>query len=170
MTDLRVLGIDPGPTPGLVLLDLNDRATGEGRWLDGFEVLQCSAGLLLDVLEGLLSRDFTPALVQVERFVTGRRSGRSAHASAGTTTRDLVGAIEGVVRTYSLSARGETSHSVQRSAAAVKPWGTDERLDAADLLTATKGMTHARDAARHALFAACHDGGLPDPLSKEFKR
>jgi len=25
-------------------------------------------------------------------------------------------------------------------------------------------------AARHALFAAVHDGGIPDPLSKEFNR
>jgi hypothetical protein len=48
----------------------------------------------------------------------------------------------------------------------VKPWATDERLEAAGLLDLTKGMRHARDAARHALFTAVKDGGVPDPLSK----
>jgi hypothetical protein len=47
----------------------------------------------------------------------------------------------------------------------VKPWATDERLAAAGLLDPTKGMRHARDAARHALFCAVRDFGLPDPLS-----
>jgi hypothetical protein len=47
----------------------------------------------------------------------------------------------------------------------VKPWATDTRLAAAGLMEPTTGMRHARDAARHALFAAVKTYGLPDPLS-----
>jgi hypothetical protein len=57
--------------------------------------------------------------------------------------------------------------SYARSAADVKPWATDTRLQAAGLLDLTKGMRHARDAARHALFCAVCDFGLTDPLSRK---
>jgi hypothetical protein len=49
----------------------------------------------------------------------------------------------------------------------VKPWAVDKRLHAAGLLDMTAGMRHARDAARHALFCAVKDYGLPDPLSSK---
>jgi hypothetical protein len=54
-----------------------------------------------------------------------------------------------------------------RAAALVKPWATDKRLHAAGLLDATKGMQHARDASRQALYAAVHMGVTPDPLSRK---
>jgi hypothetical protein len=54
---------------------------------------------------------------------------------------------------------------VTRTAALVKPWATDKRLVAAGLLDITRGLPHARDGARHALFSAHHDSGAPDPLS-----
>jgi hypothetical protein len=163
VTDLRVIGIDPGPIPGLVMLDLNDNHQGPGRWLGDVQVLQCSAGLLVELLRELLTAHRDPVLLQVERYVVGRRSARSSSAAAGATTRDMVGAI-------CSTALGTDARVLQRSAAAVKPWATDERLERAGLLEACKGMRHARDAARHALFAACQDGHLPDPLSKEFRR
>ncbi len=53
-----------------------------------------------------------------------------------------------------------------RHSSAVFPWATDKRLRAAGLYEATTGLVHARAASRHALFAAVHDGGLPDPLSR----
>ena len=141
----RVLGVDPGPTPGIVLL-----TAAHGR-LEAREVVQCSAGVLHLVLAAL---DPYHAVIGVERFVVGRRASRSASAHAGAETRDQVGALEVLY-----------PQARFRTAAQVKPWATDERLDAAGLLEATKGLRHARDAARHALFAAVHDGVIPDPLS-----
>ena len=40
-------------------------------------------------------------------------------------------------------------------------------MAAAGLLEPTKQLRHARDAARHALFAAVADCGIPDPLSRK---
>lgn len=159
MTPARVFGIDPGPIPGIVGLWV----LGPERALSGIDVVQCSsgaAGAVLDVLLGTGSDLAT--LVQIERFVVGPRAAHSAHASAGTETRELIGGL--LAQLHQVT----SAEVVQRSAAAVKPWATDERLDAAGLLDATKGMRHARDAARHAMFAAVHNGTLPDPLSKEW--
>jgi len=156
------IGVDPGPIPGFVHL------ARRGRHLE-VDVLQCSARVAPSVLYMLLqdcrtSLGQAPALVQIERFVVGRRSSRSSTAGAGEQTRDLVGRLQ-------REAEQQDNVAIRlRSAAQVKPWATDARLEAAGLLDATKGMRHARDAARHALFAAVHDGGLPDPLSKEFNR
>lgn len=166
MTDLRVIGIDPGPVPGIVVLHIqNGRITRQ--WT---HAVQCSWPVCEHILSVFL-RDghkvWPRTLVQVERFVVGRRSGRSSSAGAGAVTRDLVGIIQAVIEDQPKTGHPELR---QRSAAAVKPWATDARLEAAGLLEATKGMRHARDAARHAIFAACHDGGLPDPLSKGFRR
>lgn len=150
------IGVDPGPIPGIVVLT---------PWDNGelaADVIQCSQGIASTLIDNLL-REYhehdQDALVAVERFVVGRGSMRAA--GAGEQTRDLIGQIQRVVSFRS------TSAFVKRSASAVKPWATDLRLDAAGLLEATKGMRHARDAARHALFAAVRDGGLPDPLSRK---
>lgn len=156
------IGIDPGPIPGLVML--TPRAGGRRVEID---VVQCNERAAGAVLWGLLDSHRqllgqAPCLVQIERFVVGKASMRSGRA--GGVTRDLVG---------HLTSEAENQPNVkviQRSASQVKPWATDERLAAAGLLDATKGMRHARDGARHALFAAVKDGGLPDPLSKEYRR
>lgn len=158
MSATHYIGVDPGPIPGFVMLwPRTPRAVD-------IDVVQCSAKTATTVLWGLLNRnrrllDRTPCVVQIEAFVIGRGSMRSA--GAGAQTRDLIGRL---IR----EAENQPNVSVvQRSAAQVKPWATDARLDAAGLLEATKGMRHARDAARHALFAAVHDGALPDPLSRK---
>jgi hypothetical protein len=159
MTRVNVVGIDPGPVPGVVVLQVNNRA------LIHVEVVQCSASLAPEILRTLLEglgAGVVPTWLQLERFVVGRRSSRSSTAAAGQTTRDLVGQLEQVAAT-------EGAFSIQRSAAQVKPWATDQRLERAGLLDATKGMRHAKDAARHALYRAVHDGGLTDPLSKEWR-
>ena len=95
----------------------------------------------------------------IEKFVPGPRSGRLRH-SEGKATADLAAALAGLIER-----RGR--RVVQRAAAEVKPWATDARLDAAGLLDVTKGMPHARDACRHALFAGVRDGRMPDPLSSQ---
>lgn len=154
---VRVIGIDPGPTPGLVRLSWRtDDWSGFAPSLAQVDVVQCShliAGRLVSALaaEGV-------DLVAVEQFVVGHRAGRSSTSTAGYTTRSLVAELVGM-------AEVEGWRNVQRPAGTVKPWATTSRLKAAGLLDLTEGMRHARDAARHALFAGVRDLDMPDPLS-----
>lgn len=156
MTRPTVIGVDPGQTTGVALL-VPGRAP---------EVLQCSPGLVLPVVRAL-TYTHGPLVLAVERFVVGARSARSSTPKAGQVTRDLIGALTDL-DSVEVGGAQVTVRVVLRSAAEVKPWATDRRLDAAGLLTATKGMRHAADACRHALFAQVHDAGLPDPLSKHY--
>lgn len=158
---ITFIGVDPGPVPGFVVLNRR------GHTFD-VEAVQCTASTALCMLETLLN-DFRPSLgsapacVQIEDFVVRRAASKSGRA--GAVTRALVGRLE----------REAGGHQdvkvVTRSAAQVKPWATDERLKAVktggtDLLDVVSHVgRHARDAARHALFCAVHDGGIPDPLS-----
>lgn len=147
---LTVLGVDPGPTTGIALLTFM-----VDGWVPlGPDVVQCNAGIAVAVVRSLTIEP--PTALAVERFVVGPRAARSSTPVAGQITRELIGLLAGV----------PAAQHVQRSAAEVKPWATDRRLDAAGLLAPTKGMPHARDACRHALFSAVRDCGLPDPLSK----
>lgn len=152
----RYIGIDPGPTPGIVRLHCRD-----GRLIaDWTHVVQCSANVLPEIVGAFLEngRDVWPRTVlQVERFVT---RGRSTHDQR--LTNDQAGLVQSLASELGASAVLRTAHQV-------KGWATDARLDAAGLLEACKGMRHARDAARHALFAAVHDGALPDPLSNNWR-
>jgi hypothetical protein len=170
--ELRAIGVDPGPIPGLVLLDYDrDPDLVMARRPTRVSVLQHAGGDLPWLLRKLLCdwRRGKPALtiVQTERFVVSGRSGRSSSAKAGEETRDLVGRLEQVTLTYAEDPTdGGAALFVTRPAASVKPWADNVRLHRVGLLEATNGMVHARDAARHALFTACRDGGVPDPLSK----
>lgn len=159
--ELLVIGVDPGPQPGIVALRWS------GALLLNAEAIQCSAGIAPSIVTWLLMEDSHPdlrAVVQTERFVVGRASGRAGRA--GAVTRDLVGAIEREVAFHSHSVSGHDAVTVQENAARVKAWATDIRLAQLGLLELTKGMTHARDGARHTLFASVQHGGVPDPLSK----
>lgn len=158
MSGLVVVGVDPGPTPGVAKLSYHKSTLYEAN------VFQCDPGSLLwlvrDLLEyggGFESR----RILAVERFVVGGRASRSSTPKAGAITRNMVGALESWAREYEVA-------FVARSASEVKPWATDERLVKAGFAL-PKSMTHAKDAARHCLFAAVHDGGIPDPLSKAAK-
>jgi hypothetical protein len=159
MKRTRIIGIDPGPTPGMVELVYTDRK------LVDIHVVQCSLGIAGAVFLALIAERSATAwatTVQIEKFVISRRSARSSTASAGEQTRALVEALRH-------EAQQLGADCILQPAVAVKPWATDVRLEAAGLLAATKGMTHARDAGRHALFAACSVADLPDPLSKEWR-
>lgn len=155
----RVIGIDPGPVPGFVVLDYT------GDQLEHIDVAQCSARIAPQLFVSLLARD-RQNLVGIEQWVSRGRSGRSSTSRAGQATRDLIGQLR-QAPPFALVSPADW-HA--RSAGQVKPWATDARLDVAGLLEATKGMRHARDAARHALYTAVHDGGVPDPLSKKGSR
>jgi hypothetical protein len=152
---MHIIGVDPGPTAGVVRLQLDDR---RGELMDA-QALQVSPDLIEPVLEMLAQDD--RAVIAVEQFVVARRAGRSAGSGAGLITRNMVGVVtawgprNGVVCTA-------------RTASEVKSWASDKRLHAAGLLEPlTTGMRHARDAARHALFCAVKDFGLVDPLSRK---
>jgi hypothetical protein len=145
-----VIGIDPGPVCGVVGLWIEDRK------MQRADVVQCSAGCLRRVLSGLWLKT---GRIAMERYVLSRRGGRLNDAAASKTTRAVIDMVTDW-------AEVKRTPCVLRSAAEVKPWATDQRQLAAGLLKVTTGMPHARDAARHALFAAVHDCGMRDPLSK----
>lgn len=142
-----VIGVDPGLTTGVARLDLD-------AWRVP-SLAQVTPELVLDVVEMLLgAQDPADVLLAVEAFVVGPRAARSSTPAGGRTARELIAAL------HALPVR-----AIGRTAAAVKPWATDRRLEKAGLLV--KGMPHAADAGRHALYAAVNDGGLPDPLSRK---
>jgi hypothetical protein len=152
------IGMDPGPIPGIVRLTYSD-----DRDLLMVDVVQCSAHTALDLLEVLLRVPAgTEVYFQVEKFVIGKGSYRSG--SPGARTRDMVGSAITMVQS------GRLCVVTQRPAVAAKQWATDKRLDAAGLLDEVKGMQHAKDAARHALYTAVYEGNIPDPFSKKARR
>jgi hypothetical protein len=153
-----VIGIDPGLTTGLFAIAY---ATVDGGHAPGPIAAQIhgSEGVIPFVQTLLTFRSVTDPMLAVEQFIVGTRAARSSSAHAGRITRALIAELS------------ELAHAVDcgvftRSAAMVKPWATDKRLEAAGLLTHCVGMQHARDAARHALYAAVHCGITADPLSK----
>ena len=83
----------------------------------------------------------------------GPRAGKSATTEAGRITRELIAEL--------------TRHAPMhvRPAVTVKRWATDKRLEAAGLIGPTRGLPHARDAARHALYTAVKAGVTRDLLS-----
>lgn len=156
MTATIVVGIDPGPTTGIAALPFSGTdAMGDPM------VLQCDHFSALFFIRSLVDehQQYAPMLA-VEQFVIGGRSGRSGNAHAGQITRNLIGALSAEF----------LADVVLRAAGQVKPWATDRRLAAAGLTGPTTGMNHARDAARHALFAAVHSGISRDPMSKAVSR
>lgn len=169
--ELLAIGVDPGPMPGIVALRWSVSDSGVAL-LEGVEIIQCTPGIAPSIVRELLVSDSHPdlrAVVQLERFVVGKTSMKAARA--GAVTRDLVGEVQREVQLTSRTADGHDAVATQQNAARVKHWATDARLmhvqkHGSDLYRLTAGVRHARDAARHALFASCHDGGVPDPLSK----
>ena len=150
-----LVGIDPGRVTGIAALSVFD---GE---LTNHSLIQCTH----DVPRWLVRNLFDGAqpvdrlVLAVERFVVRNRAARSSDAAAGDITRDLVGALAVIGDMHGAAV-------YLRSAAEVKPWATDKRLEAAGV-NIHSTMRHAADAARHALFAAVKDCGLPDPLLRK---
>lgn len=147
-----VIGIDPGPTVGLALLGMS----GEPL------IVQCNWAAFDDVLIALTPNWHDVGLA-VEQFVTGRLTPRANDPGATRAARAVIDRCQHYAREHAFLC-------YLRSAAAVKPWATDERLAAVGLLAPTKGMPHARDAARHALFTGVKEFGWADPLSKAATR
>ncbi len=148
------LGIDPGPTTGICLVlwvPSVQRAALDVR------AVQVPAAMAAGTLEELLNENgHVITCGQVEEFRSGRRSARLA-GTKPDVTRNLVTGLSALAREHGVILK-------VRPAGLVKPWATDRRLEAAGLLAPTKGKTHARDGARHAVFAAVADGGMKDPM------
>lgn len=160
--DIVVIGIDTGEVTGIAKLRLRARHIPGRRVIVATECAQVTSGLVIPILNGMLAQIEKSAriVIATERFVVGPRAARSSTAKAGTTARDLVT----LVRAWA----GQVDATVvERSAAEVKPWATDERLDRAGLLDAAQKMRHAKDGGRHALFEACKSHNVPDPLSRQ---
>lgn len=156
---VNILGIDPGPIPGGLRLKIEVPDAGAPRIIRA-EAMQVTAGMLIEVLECTHQLGTALDAIAMERYVVGRRAARSSTPAAGARTRDMVGEVTGWATDKRLPVHA-------RSASDVKPWAVDKRLHAAGLLDLTAGMRHARDAARHALFCAVKDYGLPDPMSRK---
>lgn len=131
----QVLGIDPGPEPGVVVLQIhNGRVENAGRGRpDQIESFAASADL-----------------VALERFLIGRGTARKTKAG----TLETLAQIEQIRQLCQQAG----TRLVEYPAGAVKPWATDERLRAYGCYVTGD---HHRDAARHALFAAVRSGLLP---------
>jgi hypothetical protein len=152
------LGIDPGPGGGLVL----------GGWKPGereaalalaWQGTAAEAPGQLALILGQYGLIITCG--QIEEFRTGIGPGaRGRHATA---TRGAIGVLVSLAAEHGV--RLAVRHSSQ-----VMPWASDRKLKAAGLYAATTGKKHSRAAARHCAYAACHDGGLPDPLSSRWER
>ena len=134
-THARIIGIDPGPKPGLVVL-----ITYVGR---------ITTVTKLD-LRGLGEQLADAALVGMERFVIGRGTARKTKAG---TEKTLTQVAEVRAMCEKMGVR-----LVQYPAGVVKPWATDERLRAFGCYVTGN---HHRDAVRHALYAAVRAGYLP---------
>jgi hypothetical protein len=152
-----IVGVDPGLTTGLFAITYTDDRCIADKAIA--VQIHGSEGVI-PLIQALLARKPRHEhLLAVEQFVVGARAARSSSAHAGRVTRALIAELHDLGADVFI-----------RAAALVKPWATDQRLHAAGLLDATKGMQHARDASRHALYAAVRQGLAVDPLSKEATR
>jgi hypothetical protein len=151
----HIIGIDPGPMVGVVLLKLPPIGATRPEPYHA-EIAQITPNGLWALIAGWIEAYDINAIAG-ERFVVGHRASRVNAPGASQAARDVIGGLA--------VALPPEVRRIMRSAGEVKPWATDRRLDAAGLLDPTKGMRHARDAARHALYCACADFGARVPRS-----
>jgi hypothetical protein len=152
MSRVLVVGVDPGQVTGIVALPYLD-----GRQLTPM-VLQCDHYSAVPLVEAILRSGWhRPAdsrlVLVVEQFVVSTRAAKSGTAEAGRITRAMIADLDAL------------EPVLTQTAGQVKPWATDRRLAAAGLLTPTSKLPHARDAARHALYAGVVKHLVRDPMS-----
>ena len=139
-THARIIGIDPGPKPGLVVLTTYAGRITAVTKLDG----------PAPDLSGLDAQLARASLVSMERFVIGRGTARKTKAGTAATIEQVGRLREGCSRAG--------VRLVEHPAGVVKPWATDDRLRAYGCYVTGN---HHRDAVRHALYAAVRAGYLP---------
>lgn len=146
------VGVDPGPSTGIVVLVFDDVGV---EWY----VFQCNSDAAIYLL-GFLCQKYAPRCVSYEAFVPSNRAGNKGKDA--DTTRRIAGQVETTAMGF--SHRIPKTFIVARKAADVKPWATDKRLEKLKFPMGAK-FKDARDAARHALYAAVRDGKERDPLA-----
>lgn len=151
------IGIDPGLSTGICLLDYCDNFSfGPVQCFP--KLVQCDHASAAHVLHALISRRdlrYAKKAAQIEKFVTGNRAGTKG--SEADIVRGLIPDLEGILRSNGYTV-------VQRPAADVKPWSSDKRLEAAGVPLMKTKLRDAADAARHALYCAVKNG-MRDPLA-----
>jgi hypothetical protein len=150
-----VLAADPGQTSGLCLLRLEPASEGGAPAITERLVFSCNDLAVFPLAEFLLEANEGPARVIAvgEAFVHGRGAG--ARGPGAAATRAVIQDLAALPVAWKW-----------RAAGMVKPWASEARMRASGLYQITRKSVDAYDASRHALFAACHDCGMPDPLSK----
>lgn len=146
------MGIDPGPSTGIVLLFVHD--DGYWEWM----VFQVDSNAAYWLIQEIYAR-FCPCLVAIEKFIPMNKGG-TAGKDAETTRRIAEHSYQ-LVPTIK---RVPAAQARLRKAADVKPWATDKRLEKAGFPLGAK-FKDARDAGRHVLYAAVLDGKERDPLA-----
>lgn len=146
------MGIDPGPSTGIAVFNPDHAGSVQGMWsvfqVDG----QTAFWLIAEICTA-----WQPRIIAVEEF--------EVRGNGGTTGKDAE-------LTRHLAHYAQDQARIQqppalvrmRKPALVKPWATDKRLTKTGFPLGTK-FKDARDAGRHALYAAVRDGREPDPLS-----
>lgn len=170
MTADSCIGLDPGETTGICLLDYEN-----GR-LTGTTVLQVDAASAVGVLQAVLTvhyidcnatmsypgRTFGRRIASVEAWTEGApAAGRGRPAKV---TRQLVMALAEMCEMAGYRVK-------IRKPADVKPWASDRRLVAAGIAGSEQAL-HGKlrdgwDAARHALYGAWEAGAVADPLRRD---
>lgn len=157
---VNVIGLDPGPIPGIVTLHW---LSHPGWVLDAVHAYQCGAATAAKLLALLLDEygdDWAAA--GIERYVdTGNLKSKRDHG--GVTVRQerelTAVAAEHGVRPGCLPA------------ATVKTWASARRMKESGVWPAIPAkLEHARSAAQVALYWAVRNGGVPDPLSTKAQR
>lgn len=154
--DMRAcIGIDPGQTAGVALLSWAPDAPLAGWNVFGmFQMTPDEFTRYALTLDQWRVRTDGTTYVALEQYQIQPRSARTAHRAASQLTLEQIGLVKAVVPADKL---------IVRTPAAVKPWATDKRLNT--IGAGVGNPRHARDAARHALYALVHDLGCPDPLT-----
>lgn len=153
-----VIGVDPGAAwTGITTL------YAQGYWLAagrGEEVIAENAFTAIhDAIMTESRIEETVVHVALERF----RPRYGVTRRPGIVTTELIGRIVGELAPM-------VDVMARRDPVSVKAWASDKRLAAAGILARLRGMPHAQDAARHALYHAFHRGLLPDPLTSKWGR
>lgn len=151
-SEIVVIGVDPGLTTGIAALATEDLAVS---------LVQATPGAVLVIVQALIDRarnQGAGVALAVERFVSGPRSAKLATAFGAATAKTVIGELQ-------MMSAQQGVPIYMRSAGEVKPWATDLRMAK---LIKHRGMPHAHDALRHALYCAVRDYGLTDPLSRGF--